>query len=45
MYTKVHKFSWIKINKIHKHFIPTNKQTCPTVQTVTDNTIKHKHAL
>ena len=32
-------------NKIHKNLISTNKQTYPTVQSVTDNTIKHKHTL
>ena len=32
-----------KFTKIHLHKI--NKYTYPTVQTVIDNTIKHKHTL
>ena len=32
--------------KIHENSTPPqNEQTYPTVQTVTDNTIKHKHTL
>ena len=30
-----------EINKTHENLIPQNKQTYLTVQTVTDNTIKH----
>ena len=29
--------------KIHENLIPKNEHTYPTVQTATDNTIKHKH--
>ena len=34
-----------KLNKIHENLIPTKHKTYPTVQTVIDNTIKHKHTL
>ena len=34
-----------KLTKSTKIWSPQNKQTYPTVQTVTDNTIKHKKYL
>ena len=34
-----------KLTKYTKIRSPQNKQTYHTVQTVTDNTIKHKHTL
>ena len=34
-----------KLTKSTKVWSLRNEQTYPTVQTVTDNTIKHKHAL
>ena len=34
-----------KLTKYTKIWSPQKKQTYPTVQTVTDNTIKHKHTL
>ena len=39
MYVKLLELSRIKTNKINKNLMPTNKQTYPTVQIVTDNTI------
>ena len=40
MYIKLHKLSWIRNYQNPQKF---NEQTYPTVQIVTDNTIKHKH--
>ena len=43
--------SWVtiimdkKLTKYTKTWTPQNMQTCPTVQTIFDNTIKHKHTL
>ena len=34
-----------KLTKSTKILFPQNGQTYPTVQIVTDNTIKHKHIL
>ena len=45
MYVKLLELSWIKTNKINKNLMPTNKQTYPKVQIVTDNTITHRHTL
>ena len=42
MYIKYHGH---ETNKIHKNLIPQNIQTYPIVQTIIDNTIKHKHTL
>ena len=35
----------LETNKMHQNLTLRNEQTYPTVQTVTDNTITHKHAL
>ena len=34
-----------KLTKYMEILSPQNKQTYPTVQTITNNTIKHKHTL
>ena len=34
-----------KLTKYTKTWSPQNIQTYPTVQTIIDNTIKHKHTL
>ena len=34
-----------KLTNTQKFDLPQNKQIYPTVQTLTDNTIKHKHTV